>query len=156
MYILGHSLVRLLIHSHRSLICSLRTARFNRALRCAHSFAHALTLELMGKRFTCLWIELNRRSPSKVAVTNASHKQGATALFRTEKTVVTHKYHFRLHNRNLYDRIRTQCTCLRVKNRKKIRKNSVSTSTSFSTPENSLKMPLQVRTSLYDWKPLWL
>ena len=36
---LGHSLVRSLVRSHRSLVCLLRTARFARALRCAHSFA---------------------------------------------------------------------------------------------------------------------
>ena len=35
---LGHSLVRSLVRSHRSLIRLLRTARFTRALRCAHSF----------------------------------------------------------------------------------------------------------------------
>ena len=51
----GHSLVRSLVHSHRSLIRLLRTARFADALRCALSFArsvaHSLTTELMGKRF---------------------------------------------------------------------------------------------------------
>ena len=41
--VLGHSLVRLLVRSHRSLVRSLRTARFARALRCAHSFARSLT-----------------------------------------------------------------------------------------------------------------
>ena len=40
--VLGHSLVRSLVRSHRSLIRLLRTARFARALRCAHSFARAL------------------------------------------------------------------------------------------------------------------
>ena len=34
--VLGHLLVRLLIRPHRSLVCLLRTARFARALRCAH------------------------------------------------------------------------------------------------------------------------
>ena len=42
--ILGHSLVRSLIRSHRSIFRLLRTARFARALRCAHSFARSLTL----------------------------------------------------------------------------------------------------------------
>ena len=41
--VLGHSFVRLLVCSHRSLIRLLRTAHFARALRCAHSFAHLLT-----------------------------------------------------------------------------------------------------------------
>ena len=42
----GHSLNRLLVRSHRSLIRLLRTARFARALRCAHSFARLLTHSL--------------------------------------------------------------------------------------------------------------
>ena len=42
---LGHSL-RSLVRSHRSLIRLLRTARFARALRCAHSFARSLTRSL--------------------------------------------------------------------------------------------------------------
>ena len=49
---LGHSLVCSLIRSHRSLVCLLRTARFARALRCAHSFGRSLTLltpSLVGK-----------------------------------------------------------------------------------------------------------
>ena len=37
--VLGHSLVRSLVHSNRSLIRSLHISRFDRALRCAHSFA---------------------------------------------------------------------------------------------------------------------
>ena len=41
--VLGHSLVRSLVRSHRSLARLLRTARFARALRCAHSFARSLT-----------------------------------------------------------------------------------------------------------------
>ena len=41
--VLGHSLVRSLIHSHHTLIRFLRTARFARALRCAHSFARSPT-----------------------------------------------------------------------------------------------------------------
>ena len=60
--VLGHSLLRSVVRLHRSLIRLLRTARFARALRCAHSFArsltlslarslaHSLTPELMGKR----------------------------------------------------------------------------------------------------------
>ena len=46
--VLGHSL----LHSHRSLVCLLRTARFARALRCAHLLARSLTLltlSLMGQ-----------------------------------------------------------------------------------------------------------
>ena len=35
--VMGHSLVRSLVRSHRSLVRLLRTARFARALRCAHS-----------------------------------------------------------------------------------------------------------------------
>ena len=38
--LLGHSLVRSLVRSHRSLVRLLQTARFARALRCAHSLAH--------------------------------------------------------------------------------------------------------------------
>ena len=41
MLVLSHSLVRQLVHSHRSLVRLLRTARFARTLRCAH-FAHSL------------------------------------------------------------------------------------------------------------------
>ena len=37
--VMGHSLVRSLVRSHRSLVRSHRTARFARALRCAHSLA---------------------------------------------------------------------------------------------------------------------
>ena len=50
--VLGHSLVRSLVPSHRSLVRLLRTARFARALRCAHSFARSLTSltpSLVGK-----------------------------------------------------------------------------------------------------------
>ena len=42
--VLGHSLVRSLVRSHRSLVRLLRTASFARALHCAHSFARSLTL----------------------------------------------------------------------------------------------------------------
>ena len=41
--VLGHSLLRSLVRSHRSLIRLIRTARFARALRCSHSFALLLT-----------------------------------------------------------------------------------------------------------------
>ena len=41
--VLGHSLVCWLVCSHRSLLCLLQTARFARALRCAHSFTRSLT-----------------------------------------------------------------------------------------------------------------
>ena len=41
--VIGHSILRSLVRSHRSLSRLLRTARFARALRCAHSFAHSLT-----------------------------------------------------------------------------------------------------------------
>ena len=44
--VLGHSLLRSLVRSHRSLIRLLRTARFARALRCAHSLARSLTHSL--------------------------------------------------------------------------------------------------------------
>ena len=50
--VLGHSLVRSLVRSYRSLVRLLRTARFARALRCAHSFARSLTSltpSLVGK-----------------------------------------------------------------------------------------------------------
>ena len=50
----GHSLVLSLVRSHRSPICLLRTFRFTRTLRCAHSFAHTLALELKGERFMSL------------------------------------------------------------------------------------------------------
>ena len=53
---LGHSLLRSLIRSHRSLIRLLRTARFARAFHYAHLLAHSLTPELMGK-WLCLWNE---------------------------------------------------------------------------------------------------
>jgi len=44
--VMGHSLVRSLVRSHRSLVRLLRTARFARALRCAHSFARSLAHSL--------------------------------------------------------------------------------------------------------------
>ena len=44
--IMGHSLIRSLVRSHRSLVRFLRTARFARALCCAHSFAP----ELLGQK----------------------------------------------------------------------------------------------------------
>ena len=51
-WVLCNSFIRSLVRSHRSLIRLLHTARFARALRCAHSFArsltHSLTSELMG------------------------------------------------------------------------------------------------------------
>ena len=50
--VLGHSLVRLLVCSHRSLVCLFRTACFACALRCAHSLACSLillTLSLVGQ-----------------------------------------------------------------------------------------------------------
>ena len=54
--VLGHSLLRSLVRSHRSLIRLLRTARFARALRCAHSFARSLTHSLRSswERDLCL------------------------------------------------------------------------------------------------------
>ena len=44
--VLGPLLIHSLVPSHRSLICLLRTARFARALRCAHSFARSFTRSL--------------------------------------------------------------------------------------------------------------
>ena len=41
--VLGQSLIRLLVSSHRSVVCLLRTTRFACALRCAHSFPRSLT-----------------------------------------------------------------------------------------------------------------
>ena len=59
--VLGHSLIRSLVRSYRSLVRLLRTARFARALHCAHSFARSLTSlapSLVGKgmarRLFCL------------------------------------------------------------------------------------------------------
>ena len=64
--ILDHSLIRSLVHSHRTFIHFLRTARFAPALRCAHSFicslAHSLAPELMEKRF--LSMNKMRRFPA--------------------------------------------------------------------------------------------
>ena len=45
----GHSLVRSLVRSHRSLVRLLRTACFPCALHCAYSFACSLTSSLVGK-----------------------------------------------------------------------------------------------------------
>ena len=57
--VLGHLLLRSFVESHHSLIRLLRTARFARALRCAHSFAHSLTRSLRSswERGFCLWNE---------------------------------------------------------------------------------------------------
>ena len=46
--VMGHSLVRSLVCSHRSLTRLLRTVRFARALRCAHLFARSLTHLLLS------------------------------------------------------------------------------------------------------------
>ena len=46
--VLGHLPIRSPIHSHRSLVCLLRTARFAQALRTTHSFAHVLTHLLLS------------------------------------------------------------------------------------------------------------
>ena len=48
--VLGHSLVRSLVHSHCTLIRLLRTARFTRAFRCAHSFERSLARPLTRSR----------------------------------------------------------------------------------------------------------
>ena len=57
--VLGHSLLRSLVRSHRSLIRLLRTARCARALRCTHSFARSLTRSLRSswERDLCQSIE---------------------------------------------------------------------------------------------------
>ena len=41
--VLGHSLVRLLVRLHRSLVALFRTTRFARVLHCAHLFTRLLT-----------------------------------------------------------------------------------------------------------------
>ena len=46
---MGHSLVFLLVHSHRSLIYLLGTAGFVCTLHCAHMFTRPLTPKLVGK-----------------------------------------------------------------------------------------------------------
>ena len=60
--VLGHPLLRSLARSHHSLIRFLRTARFARALRSAHSFVHSLTNSLRSswERGSCLWNDLRR------------------------------------------------------------------------------------------------
>ena len=57
--VLGHLLLRSLVRTHRSLIRLLRTARFARALRCAHSLARSLTRSLRSswECDLCLWNE---------------------------------------------------------------------------------------------------
>ena len=57
--LLGHSLVYLLICSHRLLICLLCTACFACARRCAHSFVHLLTHSFPSscKKVFCQWKE---------------------------------------------------------------------------------------------------
>ena len=51
--VLGHSLVRSLVCSHRSLVCLLRSARFARALCYALSFAHSLARGKKGFYMKC-------------------------------------------------------------------------------------------------------
>ena len=57
--VLGHSLLRALVHLHRSLIRSRHTARFAHALCCAHLFACLLTHSLPSswERDLCQEIE---------------------------------------------------------------------------------------------------
>ena len=47
-WVMGYSLVHLLVRSHRSFICLLRTTCFACALGCAHSFARLLTHSLLS------------------------------------------------------------------------------------------------------------
>ena len=65
MQVLGHSLVRSLVRSHRSLVCLFRTARFARALRCAHSFtrlfAHFAYSLARGKEVLLYEMKASRR-----------------------------------------------------------------------------------------------
>ena len=53
MFVMGHSLIHSLVRSH---ICSLSTARFARALRCAHSFARTLHSLVPDARGTVRYI----------------------------------------------------------------------------------------------------
>ena len=60
LYFVCHSLIRSLVHSHRSQIRLLRTTRFARALCCAHSFIRPLTHSLAShsaslEHSNCSW-----------------------------------------------------------------------------------------------------
>ena len=52
--VLGHSLVRLLVCLHSSLLCLLRFACFIRALRCVHSFTRLLPPDIVGNRMSLM------------------------------------------------------------------------------------------------------
>ena len=70
----GHSLVRSLVRSHRSLICLLRTGRFVCTLHCAHSFARSLTYS-RGLRFIDFIIDDNHIISSSYGKGNKTRKE---------------------------------------------------------------------------------
>ena len=80
--VLGHSLLRSIVGSHRSLIRLLRTARFARALRYAPlrsaMLAHSLTPELMRKR---IWSTERMRRFHTVSTHCANTTEGSLAFF---------------------------------------------------------------------------
>ena len=79
--LLGHSLIHSLICSHRWLICLNRTARFTRALHCAHLLAHSLT---------CSWAHGNEKHVDElnVSIWYSFNRQCSVVLDKTWKLVL--------------------------------------------------------------------
>ena len=91
--VLGHSLLRSLLHSHRSPICLLRTARFARALRFAHSFARSLTHSLRSswERGFCLWnkrVDFIQFQPTEPRSTSCSTSSKMNCNHRKSKFIL--------------------------------------------------------------------
>ena len=78
MLTIGHLFVRSLVRSHRSLVRLLRTARFARALRSAHSFARSLTSSRARGtvEYFCLFFKV-----SWITVQGVNHCTGATLRY---------------------------------------------------------------------------
>ena len=79
--LLGHSLIHSLICSHRWLICLNCTARFTRALHCAHLLAHSLT---------CSWAHGNKKHVDElnVSIWYSFNRQCSVVLDKTWKLVL--------------------------------------------------------------------
>ena len=76
---LDHLLVHLLVRSHRSLICLLRTAHFARALHCAHLFACLFTLFIPKLLRKCVILSQNYFILNHSAISPAQQTQMLTS-----------------------------------------------------------------------------
>ena len=79
--VLGHSLVRLLVCSHHSLVRLLWTTRFARAFCCAHSFAHFAHSLARGKMMSQNDLILSHSAPYFQALDLLTHYRIINILF---------------------------------------------------------------------------